>query len=628
MCGIAGVFEYGTASGQVSSDVVVAMRDTLIHRGPDGEGLYLSEDRRVGLGHRRLAIVDIAGGAQPMTGRDGSVLVFNGEIYNYPAIRRQLEADGVQFRTTCDTEVILHLYERFGLTCVDHLEGMFAFALWDPNLKRMCFARDPIGEKPLYWAERGGRLIFGSEIKAILEHPSVTAEVDQSQIGPYLANLVTPGPHTLFKGISKLRPGTIMTCDSTGIEQKPFTPLPRSRDLREVPVAEAAATAVGLLETSLNDRLMADVPVGVLLSGGVDSSALVALLRDRGQDMATFSVGYGAGDPGDERGEARKVAKHFGTDHHEIEIGEREAVGFLADLIHHQDEPLADPVCIPLNFVCRLAADNGVKVVLAGEGADEVFWGYANYRQLLRVWPAIQAIGAMPGPLARAASSAVGSRIGMSGESVAMAINGGRPLAAHSFLWNSVSLRKHLIEDQIPTDIGWERSGLSREEGSRDRFMFDTQEYEFAVRLPELLLMRIDRFSMGNSIEARAPFLAPELVNYMYGQSLASKMNGNESKIALRAGLRGVLPDWVLDRRKQGFGAPVRKWFDSELGRLFELTAREETLGRYFDLQSLRKMLADGGAGFGLWPILNFGLWHMKWIEGRDLGDLLGQSTR
>ena len=619
MCGIAGIFEYSTSSGGVDAQVVVAMRDTLIHRGPDGEGLYLSDDRRVGLGHRRLAIVDIAGGAQPMTGRDGSVLVFNGEIYNYPSLRRELEADGVAFRTTCDTEVILHLYERFGPSCVDRLEGMFAFALWDPTLERMIFARDPVGEKPLYWTDAGGRLIFGSEIKAILQHPSVTAKVDESQIGPYLANLVTPGPQTLFEGINKLRPGTLMTCDSSGVQLRSFVPLPRPRALRDVPVAEAASTVVGMLEESLNDRLMSDVPVGVLLSGGVDSSALVALLRDRGQDMATFSVGYGAGDPGDERGEARRVAKHFGTDHHEVEIGEREAIGFLSDLIHHQDEPLADPVCIPLHFVCRLAADNGVKVVLAGEGSDEVFWGYSNYRQLLRAWPALQLIGSMPAPLRSAATAAVGSRIGMSGKSVEMAINGGRPLAAHSFLWNSVALRGNLLADPDPGDIGWQRSDPGRGESSKERFMFDTQEYEFGVRLPELLLMRIDRFSMGNSIEARAPFLAPGLIDYMYGQSLGTKMNSKESKIALRTGLRGLLPDWVLDRRKQGFGAPVRKWFDSELGMLFELAASEETLGRYFDLDGLRSMLGSGGYGFGLWPILNFGLWHMKWIEGRDL---------
>ena len=207
----------------------------------------------------------------------------------------------------------------------------------------------------------------------------------------------------------------------------------------------------------------------------------------------------------------------------------------------------------------------------------------------------------------------------MSGKSVETAVNGGRPLAAHSFLWNSVALRESLLIDANPEDFGWQRSDPGRGESSRDRFMFDTQEYEFGTRLPELLLMRIDRFSMGNSVEARAPFLAPGLADYMYGQSLATKMNARESKIALRKGLRGLVPDWVLDRRKQGFGAPVREWFNSELGALFDLVLTEETLGRYFDLARLRVMLASDGNRFGLWPILNFGLWHMKWIEGRDI---------
>lgn len=623
MCGIAGIFEYSTVEGSVHEEAVIAMRDTLIHRGPDGEGVFVSADRRVGLGHRRLSIVDLAGGAQPMTGPDGSVLVFNGEIYNYPALKRGLEADGVRFATSCDTEVILHLYARHGEQCVDHLEGMFAFALYDPAEDKMVFARDPIGEKPLYWAERSGRLFFGSEIKAILANPAVTPEVEEAQIGPYLTNLVTPGPQTLFKGVFKLRPGALMVCDRQGIRHRSFKPLPRSRDLREVPLEDAARHSVEMLEKSLADRLMADVPVGVLLSGGVDSSALVALLRERGQNMATFSVGYPPSEGGDERDEARKVAKHFGTNHHEVEIGESEAVGFLNDLIHHQDEPIADPVCIPLNFVCKLAAENGVKVVLAGEGADEVFWGYTNYRRLLRIWPAIQLLGAMPTPLQAGAIRLASSRFDSSAEVLGANLGGGRPLGGHTFLWDSIETRRHLLKRSEGFDFGWQPSESARGQSTRDRFIFDTQEYEFGVRLPELLLMRIDRFSMSNSIEARAPFLAPGLVDYMYGQSLATKASATQSKIALRAGLRGIVPDWVLDRPKQGFGAPVRKWFDTELGRLFEVVARGETLGRYFDVDGLRAILDSQSSGFGLWPVLNFGLWHMKWIEGIDLDEVL-----
>ena len=337
MCGLTGIFEFQTSEGGVREDVLVRMRDTLVHRGPDGEGIFISEDRRLGLGHRRLAIVDLAGGAQPMTDDRGRVLVFNGEIYNYPRLRAQLELDGVNFRTACDTEVILRLYDLHGESCVEHLEGMFAFALFDPAEEKLVLARDPVGEKPLYWTASAGRLIFGSEIKAILEHPAVTPQVDESQLGAYLMNLVTPGPQTLFSGISKLAPGTLMICGRQGIRKRTFTPRPRPREMRDVSLAESSAMAVELLGESLSDRLMADVPVGVLLSGGVDSTALVALLRDREQPMATFSVGYGAEDEGDERAQARRVADHFGTDHHEVEIGAPEAVGFVNDLIKHQD---------------------------------------------------------------------------------------------------------------------------------------------------------------------------------------------------------------------------------------------------------------------------------------------------
>jgi len=370
--------------------------------------------------------------------------------------------------------------------------------------------------------------------------------------------------------------------------------------------------------------LMADVPVGVLLSGGVDSSALVALVRDREQPMATFSVGYAAEDGGDERREARRVAAHYGTDHHEIEIGESDAIGFLKRLVHHQDEPIADPVCIPLFFVCQLAAESGVKVVLAGEGADEVFWGYGDYQRLLKVWPAIQAIGALPPSVARMASRLVASRTNKEAHLIERAVNGGRPLGGHHFFWNSAILSDQILEGagSAPA-LGWHPSEPGEGESSRDRFMFDTQEYEFGIRLPELLLMRIDRFSMANSIEARAPFLAPALIDYMYGQSLSTKMTRNQSKLALRTGLRGVVPDWVLDRPKQGFGAPVRKWLDSDMGKLFEVAASDSTLGKYFDLNGLREVAAANGSGFGLWPILNFALWHMTWIEGRDMDNII-----
>ncbi len=292
MCGIVGVFEYGQMTGGVDARLIERMRETLHHRGPDGEGTWISPDARVGLGHRRLSILDLAGGAQPMLGAAGDVLVFNGEIYNYPALRSELERDGVAFQTTCDTEVILHLYARHGRACVEHLNGMFAFALWDPQRQELFFARDRVGEKPFHWADVNGTIVFGSEIKAILEHPRVVPSVNEAQVGPFLTNLVTPAPDTLYNGIHKLPPGFIGVCDARGVRTQRYWNLDSPREWSEVDLDEATAGVRTMLDRSVHDRLLSDVPVGVLLSGGLDSTTLVALLRERARGLATFSVGY------------------------------------------------------------------------------------------------------------------------------------------------------------------------------------------------------------------------------------------------------------------------------------------------------------------------------------------------
>lgn len=286
VCGIVGVFEYGVANGGVSEQVLVAIRDSIAHRGPDGEGLYLSPDRRVGFGHRRLSIVDLSGGAQPMFGSNDEVLVLNGEIYNYPALRRTLEADRVRFQTNCDSEVVLRLYERDPDNFLDEMVGMFAFALYDPRRGRVILARDRIGEKPLYFADTGGRIVFASEAKALFEHPALTAAVDPDSVGPYLANLVVPSPQTLFAGIQKLSPGTVAICDARGMHVHRYWDLSSPREVSNVPFDEAVLGVRQLLEASVLDRLMSDVPVGVLLSGGLDSTSLVALLKDQARGFA------------------------------------------------------------------------------------------------------------------------------------------------------------------------------------------------------------------------------------------------------------------------------------------------------------------------------------------------------
>ncbi|HLI43604.1 MAG TPA: asparagine synthase (glutamine-hydrolyzing) [Acidimicrobiales bacterium] len=630
MCGITGVFEYGCAVGSVTEALLASMRDSLAHRGPDDAGLYLSEDRRLGLGHRRLSIVDLDHGAQPMEGRGGVQLVFNGEIYNYPRLRAELESSGARFRTHCDTEVILHLYERHGLRCLDRLVGMFAFALWDPGPRRLLLARDPVGEKPLYWADIGGRLVFGSEIKALLCHPSVPREVNTGMLGPFLANLVAPGAETLYQGIHKLRPGTFATCDERGVQVSRYSAGLPPRRLEHPSFDDAVMKVRSLLETSVHDRLMSDVPVGVLLSGGVDSAALVGLLHERAAATSSFTVGFPGTNGFDERSEAREIAARFGTDHHEVALDERAAIGLLPELVHHADEPLADPVCIPLTAVTALARDHGVKVVLAGEGADEVFWGYNGYLGAYKRWARTRLLLSIPGPLLQLLATAA-ARSGRSRRSEHLgAVARGRPGPVHFPVGMTRAQRRGTL-GALGADPGWEPSDGRGDDDPLATMMFDTQEYELDVRLPELLLMRIDRFSMAHGVEARVPFLDPELIKFAYGLPLEVKLRGMTTKALLKAAVSDLLPSSVLDRPKTGFGAPTSAWFRSRHGDLLaELVSGE--VRRYFNasyLDTLSRSLDPTSWEVGqiLWPVLMFALWHRYWIEGEAIEDVLASAA-
>ena len=619
MCGFAGIYEFGRREGGIDLEVILRMRETVHHRGPDGEGIFLSGDRRVGLGHRRLAIVDPAHGDQPMFGDKGECIVFNGEIYNYPALRHELEEEGVRFATDCDTEILLHLYSREGRGFVERLDGMFAFALWDPNEEALFLARDPVGEKPLYWTERDGRLIFGSEIKALLAHPAVEARVNEEAVSSYLANLVALPPSTMFAGISKLMPGILLRCTSSGLEGRRFRRMAGQRHWRDDSPDQAAVTVRRLLEQSLDERLMSDVPVGVLLSGGLDSTTLVAALHARDRSLPTFSVGFSEPDL-DEREHARRVARHFGTEHHEVELSERMALDFLPTLVHHQDEPLGDPVCMPVHFVCGLAQAQGVKVVLAGEGADELFWGYPRYIRTMARWREIRAALRLPRPVRRALPRVAALKgTGYAAEALE-GVAEGRLLPMHLPVGLSRKQRELVLGKEGET--GWQpEPSIGAWESPLDTLAFDTQEYEFDVRLPELLLMRIDRFSMSNSVEARVPFLAPQLIDYVYGLPVQQKLVNGETKVVMRRAVEDLVPDWVLARRKQGFGAPVVSWLQLRFGSLLRELLRGGELDPYFDRAAVEKLIDS--AQLSAWPLLNFALWHHHWIEGRSLEELI-----
>jgi asparagine synthase (glutamine-hydrolysing) len=566
-----------------------------------------------------------------MIGTQGHVLVFNGEIYNYPALRRELEQEGVTFQTHCDTEVILKLYERCGEGCIDRLNGMFAFAVWDPRCRKVFFARDRVGEKPFYWTEAEGRFIFGSEIKAVLAHPRVHAEVNEDAIAPYLVNLVTPSPATLFKGIHKLPPGHCGVCTEGGIRIRKYWDLFAPRTSHQISLDVSIRKTREMLDASVHSRLMADVPVGVLLSGGVDSSTLVALLGARASGIATFSVGFEDGGEIDERDAARAVARHFGTDHHEVTVSEEDALRCLTTLIHHQDEPLADPVCVPLMFVCELAREYGVPVVMAGEGSDELFWGYSRYRQILARERWMRALLEIPGPVRRSAASLVS---GVGHPHLHELLNGiarGRPNPMHMPLGLAPRQVDSLLVPRLHRSDGWSPAPLSAEEDPIATLGWDTQEYEFGLRLPELLLMRIDRFSMAHSVEARVPFLDQDLVDFAYRLPFDQKLHRGDGKHVLKRAVADCVPEWVLQRPKQGFGAPVVQWFGAGFRPLMQELVKSDAIKAYFDAEQLRSAYDPTGRGrnhlgFSLWYILNFALWHRHWIEQRSIDQLVERT--
>ncbi|MDQ3908474.1 MAG: asparagine synthase (glutamine-hydrolyzing), partial [Acidobacteriota bacterium] len=514
MCGICGVWEYGASSPRVDGPLVASMRDLMAHRGPDAAGVRVLDEGRLGLGFRRLAIVDLsAAGNQPMRGcaRGDAWLVFNGEIYNHAILREGLERRGHAYASRTDSETILHLYEERGLDFVAALEGDFAVGLWDAARERLVLARDPLGVKPLYFYQRGGRFIFASEIKSILAHPAVVAEVDEDSLYHYLSFLTTPAPNTLFRDIKKLPAGHVLAVERDGTARM-------TRYWDALPPDETAgrgeeewrAELLRLLRESIKKRMMADVPVGVFLSGGVDSSANVALMAEQmSRPVRTFTVGFREHEEYNELEPARAVAERFRTEHHEVLIGEGEMRSFLSDLVFHQDEPIADPVCVPLYYVSKLARESGTIVVQSGEGADEILSGYEKYVRYLRIY---ERFWRHAERLPRAARRASGAGAQMLLETVgaksiapelARRFGAGEELFwGAAVVFDETSKPRLLgprMRDRYKGRSSYEAVAPYLEHVARERprsdFLTRMIYLELQLRLPELLLMRVDKIT-------------------------------------------------------------------------------------------------------------------------------------
>ncbi|PYS62642.1 MAG: asparagine synthase (glutamine-hydrolyzing) [Acidobacteria bacterium] len=621
MCGICGVWEYGASRGNVQRELLISMRDVMTHRGPDDAGDLIFDQARGGFGFRRLSIIDLSeAGHQPMHGCTDRVwLVFNGEIYNHASLREGLEKRGHIYASRTDSETILHLYEERGLDFVQDIEGDYAIALWDADREQLVLARDRAGVKPLYFYHRNGLFIFASEIKAILQHSAVTP--------------------TLFRGVQKLPAGHMLVIDRSGkarISQY-WDALPSASP--KLTESEHEANILKLLRDSIKKRMMADVPFGVFLSGGVDSSANVALMSElMTRPVRTFTVGFHDCEELNELESARAISKRFGTDHHEVMIGREEMQKFLPELVFHQDEPIADPVCVPLYYVSKLARDTGTIVVQVGEGSDELFGGYDWFRTYLQIQEKFWRHAERFPVAVRRAGSVLAKPLIKKMLKKRMASELVRRLGAgESLFWGGAVVFDETMKSRVlSTEMRARYNGLSTYDVVRnyqeaiaaarpDADAAARMTYlELKLRLPELLLMRVDKITMATSVEARVPFLDHHLIEYAMNLPRELKVKGQTGKHILKRALESILPADVLYQPKRGFGAPVREWFRGAEGeklmqQIMNSSLRERKCFDYSFISGLadehRREVRDWSAN--LWCLLNLSVWYDRWI-GRN----------
>lgn len=620
MCGICGKLNFDLKK-PVPSGLLKRMADTIYHRGPDDEGYYLSGP--VGLGFRRLSIIDLAMGHQPLSNEDGTVwIVFNGEIYNFEDLRDDLLARGHVFRTRTDTEVIVHLYEEYGPACVERLRGMFAFAIWDERKKTLMLARDRIGIKPLYYAMGGDSLVFGSEMKAILADPNISARVRPEIVNRFLTFFYVPGEDTLFEHIFKLQPGSYMIVREGKPEVHQYWDLsfhPTSRS-----IAEAEEELVELLDESVRIHMISDVPVGVLLSGGVDSTALLSFASSNtDQVLGSFTLGFTSADVPDERLYSRMAAQRYGTDHHEMTISANDFRDFLPKYAWYMEEPVCEAPAIALYYVTKMAK-NFVKVLISGEGGDEAFAGYQTYRGVL--W--LERLKSILGPIKTHVSSAVGAtnRRLKDPRLAKYAPLMVRPFEDYYYSRNSgpdsyfnqnhnslYSSDFFALSDKDFATFPMQRvMANSRGLGFVNRMLYvDTK-----TSLPDDLLLKADKMTMANSIELRVPFLDHRLLEFAASLPENFKVRGLTTKYIAKRALSNRVPDQILRRPKAGFPVPFGGWLRNELKEFVHAVLLDrETIGRGYFKASAIETLLQSNAESGLYSkeilsLLTLELWH------------------
>jgi asparagine synthase (glutamine-hydrolysing) len=626
MCGINGLV-YHDRTRAVSPDVLKKMCDTMVHRGPDDEGFFI--DGGVGLGMRRLSVIDLAGGHQPISNEDGQVwIVFNGEIYNFPQLRGELEAKGHEFATNTDTETIVHAYEEYGPDCVKKLNGMFSFAIWDQRRRRLMLARDRVGIKPLYYYSDHNCLAFGSELKALLQCAEVPRDLDHLALDTYLTCEYIPGPRTIFKNVHKLPPGHVLILEDGQTTVESYWDI--HYEVNAGTEAELGQHLYDLLKDAVRMRLISDVPLGAFLSGGIDSSAIVCMMSElMDRPVQTFSIGFD--DPSyNELGYARQVAQHFGADHHDLVI-QPDIVDLVEGLVGFLDEPLADVSIFPTYLVSKLAREK-VTVVLSGDGGDELFAGYDWYvadriEQYYRRLPSVLRNRLIPRLVAQLPPTS--QKKGAVNKLKRFVEGSVLPQELRQYRWNTFLPEEH-------RGLLYSRDFLASLENSNAYSSFtgylgsfkaadplwQAQYADIKTYLVDDILTKVDRMSMAHSLEARVPFLDHRVVEFASGLPSGLKLKGMKTKYLLKQAMAGKLPREVLTRKKEGFSIPIKNWLKEELQPMMREVLAPDRLDRegIFNsawVERLKSEHVQGSANHShqLWALMVFEIWRDQYLK-------------
>lgn len=642
MCGILGIFNYSGHEGAISPEILNRMTSVIQHRGPDDEGIHISPDHRIGMGFRRLSIIDLSSaGHQPMSNPEKTIwITFNGEIYNHQELRCELQAKGYQYRSRTDTETIIYAYQEYGLEFITKLYGMFGIAIWDARSEQLILIRDRLGVKPVYYTQQNGSFFYASEIKALLEHPDIPRRINPQGLYDYLSFYITPPDESLFAGIRKLEAGHYLIVNKDGTVRREqywdITNRTEEYDHSDLEHEEFCVENIRrLLRDSIRLRMIADVPFGVLLSGGVDSSLNVALMSEQmDRPVQTFSAGFKDLEAHNELEQARLIAGKFGTNHHEVLIGEEDALQFLPKMVWHQDEPNADPACIPMYFVSKLARESGTVVVQVGEGADEEFSGYSHYLRELKYY---RNFYSLPKPLTTLAyallrmtkrDEAVTEYARRASKRDTPFFYGAIPAFGEetkTLLLSPDFLKRNKSSSRVSLDFF--RQLEAQSDGKDIDHLSRMTYYDMKNRLAELLLMRVDKMAMAVSIEARVPFLDHRIVEMAFRIPQSLKIRDGIGKYILKKAAEGILPDETIYRKKQGLNSPIVEWLRTKkLSRyasdtIFSSPVMTSGIFNESYIRFLFERHIEGKGNYSkqIWSLLVLSLWYDQYFGNQRL---------